>query len=41
MVGACARFSNMELPVSPTLLLELHGSRHGLAEQQQQTGRLG
>ncbi|XP_065519762.1 probable D-lactate dehydrogenase, mitochondrial isoform X1 [Lathamus discolor] len=37
MAGACGRFSNMELPVAPTLLLELHGSRHGLAEQQQQT----
>ncbi|XP_061231781.1 probable D-lactate dehydrogenase, mitochondrial isoform X2 [Neopsephotus bourkii] len=37
MAGACGRFSNIELPVAPTLLLELHGSRHGLAEQQQQT----
>ncbi|KAM4638110.1 putative D-lactate dehydrogenase, mitochondrial [Amazona ochrocephala] len=37
MAGACGRFSNMELPVAPTLLLELHGSRHSLAEQQQQT----
>lgn len=39
MVGACSRFSKMELPVAATLLLELHGSRHGLAEQQRQTGR--
>ncbi|XP_062465230.1 probable D-lactate dehydrogenase, mitochondrial isoform X1 [Pezoporus occidentalis] len=37
MAGACGRFSNMKLPVAPTLLLELHSSRHGLAEQQQQT----
>uniref|UniRef100_A0A8B9FWV0 Probable D-lactate dehydrogenase, mitochondrial n=1 Tax=Amazona collaria TaxID=241587 RepID=A0A8B9FWV0_9PSIT len=37
MADACGRFSNMELPVAPTLLLELHGSRHSLAEQQQQT----
>ncbi|NWX68728.1 LDHD protein, partial [Alca torda] len=36
MVGACSRFSKMELSVAATLLLELHGSRHGLAEQQRQ-----
>ncbi|NXF55934.1 LDHD protein, partial [Oceanites oceanicus] len=36
MAGACSRFSGLELPVAATLLLELHGSRHGLAEQQQQ-----
>uniref|UniRef100_A0A8C3JT37 D-lactate dehydrogenase (cytochrome) n=1 Tax=Calidris pygmaea TaxID=425635 RepID=A0A8C3JT37_9CHAR len=36
MVGACSRYSKMELPVTATLLLELHGSRNGLAEQQQQ-----
>lgn len=39
MVGACSRFSGLELPVAATLLLELHGSQHGLAEQQRQTGR--
>ncbi|KAM9228487.1 putative D-lactate dehydrogenase, mitochondrial [Leptosomus discolor] len=37
MVGACSRFSGLELPAAATLLLELHGSRHSLAEQQQQT----
>ncbi|KAM6250727.1 putative D-lactate dehydrogenase, mitochondrial isoform 4-T4 [Spheniscus humboldti] len=36
MVGACGRFSGLELPAAATLLLELHGSRRGLAEQQQQ-----
>ncbi|NXW24956.1 LDHD protein, partial [Circaetus pectoralis] len=36
MVGACSRFSGLELPVAATLLLELHGSQHGLAEQQRQ-----
>lgn len=41
MVGACGRFSGLELPVAATLLLELHGSRHGLAEQQRQAGRDG
>lgn len=38
MADACGRFSGMELPVAATLLLELHGSRHSLAEQQQQMG---
>ncbi|NXX84352.1 LDHD protein, partial [Urocolius indicus] len=37
MVDACNRYSGMELPATATLLMELHGSRHGLAEQQQQT----
>ncbi|NXT04534.1 LDHD protein, partial [Prunella fulvescens] len=37
MADACGRFSRMELPVAATLLLELHGSRRSLAEQQQQT----
>ncbi|XP_054152150.1 probable D-lactate dehydrogenase, mitochondrial [Melozone crissalis] len=37
MADACSRFSEMGLPVAATLLLELHGSRHSLAEQQQQT----
>ncbi|NWS64194.1 LDHD protein, partial [Chunga burmeisteri] len=37
MAGACGRFSKMDMPAAATLLLELHGSRHGLAEQQQQT----
>ncbi|NWV65133.1 LDHD protein, partial [Malurus elegans] len=37
MADACCRFSGMGLPVAATLLLELHGSRHSLAEQQQQT----
>ncbi|XP_051485204.1 probable D-lactate dehydrogenase, mitochondrial isoform X2 [Apus apus] len=37
MASACGRFSGVELPAAPTLLLELHGSRHGLAEQQGQT----
>lgn len=41
MVGACSRFSGLELPAAATLLLELHGSRHGLAEQQRQAGRDG
>ncbi|KAF1652791.1 putative D-lactate dehydrogenase, mitochondrial, partial [Eudyptes chrysocome] len=41
MVGACGRFSGLELPAAATLLLELHGSRRGLAEQQQQAGRDG
>uniref|UniRef100_A0A8D0F7I5 Probable D-lactate dehydrogenase, mitochondrial n=1 Tax=Strix occidentalis caurina TaxID=311401 RepID=A0A8D0F7I5_STROC len=36
MVGACSRFSGLELPAAATLLLELHGSRHSLAEQQRQ-----
>ncbi|NWI54003.1 LDHD protein, partial [Calyptomena viridis] len=36
MADACSRFSGMGLPAAATLLLELHGSRHGLAEQQQQ-----
>lgn len=39
MVRACSRFSGLELPVAATLLLELHGSQHGLAEQQRQAGR--
>lgn len=38
MADACSRFSGMGLPVAATLLLELHGSRHSLAEQQQQMG---
>ncbi|XP_066183875.1 probable D-lactate dehydrogenase, mitochondrial isoform X2 [Sylvia atricapilla] len=38
MADACGRFSGMGLPVAATLLLELHGSRNSLAEQQQQTG---
>ncbi|NXD99404.1 LDHD protein, partial [Chaetorhynchus papuensis] len=37
MADACGRFSRMGLPAAATLLLELHGSRHSLAEQQQQT----
>ncbi|NWT08905.1 LDHD protein, partial [Vireo altiloquus] len=37
MADACGRFSGMELPAAATLLLELHGSRRSLAEQQQQT----
>ncbi|KAL9839088.1 putative D-lactate dehydrogenase, mitochondrial [Geothlypis trichas] len=37
MADACSRFSGMGLPVAATLLLELHGSRRSLAEQQQQT----
>ncbi|KAM9269038.1 LOW QUALITY PROTEIN: putative D-lactate dehydrogenase, mitochondrial [Cariama cristata] len=37
MASACGRFSKMDMPAAATLLLELHGSRHGLAEQQQQT----
>lgn len=41
MVGACGRFSGLELPAAATLLLELHGSRRGVAEQQQQAGRDG
>ncbi|KAK4814130.1 hypothetical protein QYF61_009049 [Mycteria americana] len=41
MAGACGRFSGLELPAAATLLLELHGSRHGLAEQQRQAGRDG
>ncbi|NWZ63856.1 LDHD protein, partial [Acrocephalus arundinaceus] len=36
MADACGRFSGMEVPVAATLLLELHGSRRSLAEQQQQ-----
>ncbi|NXB85062.1 LDHD protein, partial [Vidua chalybeata] len=36
MADACGRFSRMGLPVAATLLLELHGSRRSLAEQQQQ-----
>ncbi|KAK2530065.1 hypothetical protein Q9233_006450 [Columba guinea] len=39
MVGACGRFSGLELPEAPLLLLELHGSRHSLSEQQRQAGR--
>lgn len=38
MADACGRFSGTGLPVAATLLLELHGSRHSLAEQQQQMG---
>lgn len=38
MADACGRYSGMGLPVAATLLLELHGSRHSLAEQQQQMG---
>lgn len=38
MADACGRFSGKGLPVAATLLLELHGSRHSLAEQQQQMG---
>ncbi|XP_059681068.1 probable D-lactate dehydrogenase, mitochondrial [Gavia stellata] len=38
MAGACSRFSGLELPAATTLLLELHGSRHGLAKQQRQAG---
>lgn len=41
MADACGRFSGMGLPAAATLLLELHGSRHSLAEQQQQTGMAG
>lgn len=41
MVDACSRFSQVELQAGATLLLELHGSRHGLLEQQQQAGRDG
>ncbi|KFP06203.1 hypothetical protein N300_08891, partial [Calypte anna] len=37
MANACSRFSGVDLPAAPTLLLELHGSRRGLTEQQQQT----
>ncbi|NXQ60449.1 LDHD protein, partial [Anthoscopus minutus] len=37
MADACGRFSGMGLPAAATLLLELHGSRNSLAEQQQQT----
>ncbi|XP_023790718.1 probable D-lactate dehydrogenase, mitochondrial [Cyanistes caeruleus] len=37
MADACGRFSGMGLPAAATLLLELHGSRRSLAEQQQQT----
>ncbi|XP_041314977.1 probable D-lactate dehydrogenase, mitochondrial [Pyrgilauda ruficollis] len=37
MADACGRFSGMGLPVAATLLLELHGSRRSLAEQEQQT----
>uniref|UniRef100_A0A8C4UQ32 D-lactate dehydrogenase (cytochrome) n=1 Tax=Falco tinnunculus TaxID=100819 RepID=A0A8C4UQ32_FALTI len=36
MADACGRYSGTGLPVAPTLLLELHGSRQGLAEQQRQ-----
>ncbi|NXL81811.1 LDHD protein, partial [Leptocoma aspasia] len=36
MTDACSRFSGMGLPAAATLLLELHGSRRSLAEQQQQ-----
>ncbi|XP_068267132.1 probable D-lactate dehydrogenase, mitochondrial isoform X3 [Nyctibius grandis] len=41
MAGACGRFSGLELPAAATLLLELHGSRHGLAEQRRQAGPSG
>lgn len=41
MADACGRFSRMELPTAATLLLELHGSRRSLAEQQQQMGMAG
>ncbi|NWR43414.1 LDHD protein, partial [Regulus satrapa] len=37
MADACSRFSGLGLPAAATLLLELHGSRQSLAEQQQQT----
>ncbi|NXE26310.1 LDHD protein, partial [Ardeotis kori] len=37
MASACSRYSGLEMLEAATLLLELHGSRHGLAEQQQQT----
>ncbi|XP_027554070.1 probable D-lactate dehydrogenase, mitochondrial isoform X1 [Neopelma chrysocephalum] len=37
MADACGRYSGMGLPVAATLLLELHGSRNSLAEQQRQT----
>uniref|UniRef100_A0A8D2NXS3 D-lactate dehydrogenase (cytochrome) n=1 Tax=Zosterops lateralis melanops TaxID=1220523 RepID=A0A8D2NXS3_ZOSLA len=40
MADACGRFSGKGLPVAATLLLELHGSRHSLAEQQQQMGEI-
>ncbi|XP_051627303.1 probable D-lactate dehydrogenase, mitochondrial isoform X2 [Manacus candei] len=40
MADACGRYSGMGLPVAATLLLELHGSRNSLAEQQRQTGLL-
>ncbi|NXG03758.1 LDHD protein, partial [Sakesphorus luctuosus] len=36
MADACGRYSGMGLAAAATLLLELHGSRHGLAEQQRQ-----
>ncbi|XP_075017319.1 putative D-lactate dehydrogenase, mitochondrial [Calonectris borealis] len=36
MVGACGCFSGPGLPMAATLLLELHGSWHSLAGQQQQ-----
>uniref|UniRef100_A0A8B9G9B6 FAD-binding oxidoreductase/transferase type 4 C-terminal domain-containing protein n=1 Tax=Amazona collaria TaxID=241587 RepID=A0A8B9G9B6_9PSIT len=39
MVGACSSFNSMELLVVPMPFLELHGSWHGLAKQQRQTGR--
>ncbi|NWT07553.1 LDHD protein, partial [Mionectes macconnelli] len=37
MADACGHYSGMGLPVAATLLLELHGSRNSLAEQQRQT----
>ncbi|NWW06040.1 LDHD protein, partial [Oreocharis arfaki] len=37
MADACSRFSGVGLPAAATLLLELHGSRHSLVEQQKQT----
>ncbi|NXE13710.1 LDHD protein, partial [Lophotis ruficrista] len=37
MASACSRYSGLEMLEAATLLLELHGSQHGLAEQQQQT----
>ncbi|XP_062442158.1 probable D-lactate dehydrogenase, mitochondrial [Rhea pennata] len=33
MVDACNRYSGLRLRAAPTLFLELHGSRHSLAEQ--------
>lgn len=36
MIGACGHFNGLELPAAPTLLLELPGSWHSQAKQQQQ-----